>query len=254
MYLPHYSVKNHNQNIRHCENLRFHKKSFFFLVLCYMHVDRHIVEYLWHFWLTDHPASWQSPCSRVFIEKLILAQLANNYLMFKLVSLFFTVGIPLCYLMKFQFQNNRFLYPRYLHKSSCHAWLCKESLVGRTHVCVCVSGGFCIKMLEGSGCDAQFSVICYLHFVYFLHCLVLWCGTWKFFTIQITAHHQPLSWGTWVQPTSSFTSSLSSILIVSQNSYVGLLSHLFHSGFPTKTFCLFLFPHTCCIICPSHDA
>jgi hypothetical protein len=52
-------------------------------------------------------------------------------------------------------------------------------------------------------------------------------GTWRFITVFTRARHQSMSWGRWVQSTSSH---LTSVLVLSSHLRLGLPSGFFHSG------------------------
>jgi len=67
-------------------------------------------------------------------------------------------------------------------------------------------------------------------------------GTQSFITVFTGVHHMSLSCARLVQ---SFSSYLSSALILSSNQHQGLLSGLFPSGCPTKTLNAFVFSHIC---------
>ena len=61
--------------------------------------------------------------------------------------------------------------------------------------------------------------------------------TRRFSTTLTHAHHLSLSWASSIQSMPTHPTSWRSILILSSHLHLGLASHLFPPGFPTKTLC-----------------
>ena len=76
----------------------------------------------------------------------------------------------------------------------------------------------------------------------------------KFITAFTTARHLSLFWANFIQSIPPLPTSWRFILILSTHLCLGLPSGLFPSGFPTKTLCTSLLPHTCYMPCPSHSS
>jgi len=77
------------------------------------------------------------------------------------------------------------------------------------------------------------------------------CGTQRFITAFITAHHLSLSWASSIQSIPPHPTSWRSILILSFHLCLGLPSGLFPLGFPTKPLYMPL-PYPICATCPAH--
>ena len=79
-------------------------------------------------------------------------------------------------------------------------------------------------------------------------------GIWKFIITFTTARQLSLYWASSIQSIPPHLTSWRSILILSSHLFLGFPSGLLPSGFPTKTLCTSLLPHTCYMPRRSHSS